>query len=453
MVFETTVKDVQHLNVTALFLAVIVVIIAGCGSGGPAPTPAAPPVFPPVAVTATVVTTRDIPIYIDQIGKCASPEIVSIRAQASGRITNIFFKEGADVVKGQPLFEIDPAPYQVALEQAQAEREINVAALAQSDAVLAQFRAQLDEAKADLAQNQTRQALYVTELNRAKSLAGVIAQSDYDAKKMTLDASESQIRSNQAAIARVDAQIKQSLAAIKMAEAKIKSSDAAINAAKINLAYTHIASPINGRAGQKIIDVGNVVTAVGNTTQTLLTIQSMSPIYTEFSIPERELSRVQSSMAAGTLKVECWLPEKPDSPRQGDVFFIDSAVQDGTGTLRLRAKVKNDDRAFWPGQFVKVRLVFETRKNAVLVPIEATQLGQAGPFVFIVKADSTVEQRPIKLGLRYDKLIALDDGVKSGETVVLSGQLMLQPGGKVSVQNDEKKDAPKVPAPAKTEAK
>ncbi len=407
------------------------------------PPPAAPMAFPPTAVTAVKVTTRDVPIYIDQIGKCASPEIVGIKAQASGQIVKIHFTEGADVKAGQPLFTIDPAPYHAALEQAQAEEEINAAALTQSDAVLQQYRAQLDEAKADLAQNQSRQVMYNSELKRAKSLEGVIAQQDYDAKKMAADAGESQIRSNQAVIARVDAQIKQSAASIEMAKAKIKSSKAAALQASINLKYTEIASPIDGRTGQRLVDLGNVVTAIGNTSQSLLTIQSMNPIYTEFSIPERELSRVRASMTAGTLKVECRLPEKLGEPHAGEVFFIDNAIQDGTGTIKLRARIKNDDRFFWPGQFVKVRLILENKKDATLVPAEATQLGQVGPFVFVVKADSTVELRPVKLGLRYDDFIAIDEGVKSGETVVLKGQLMLQPGAPVSVQSDVKKETPK----------
>ena len=434
-----------------LSLATALIALPGCGENKK-PAAAAPMERPPTPVTASLVVTRDVPIYIDQIGRCASPETVAIRAQASGQITKVDFLEGADVKKGQPLFTIDPAPYQVALDQAQAEHDINVAALAQSQAVLQQYNAQLEESKADLAQNQSRQILNVSELNRAKSLQGVIAQSDYDTKKMSMDAGESQIRSNKAVIARVDAQIKQSEASIKMADAKISSSDAAIAAAKINLAYTKIVSPIDGRIGQRLIDVGNVVTAVGNTTQNLLTIQSMNPIYSEFSIPESELSRVRASMGAGTLSVECSIPEKPEAPRAGVVFFIDSSVQEGTGTIKLRARIQNEDRQFWPGQFVKVRLILETRRNATLVPSAATQLGQAGPFVFIVKADSTVEQRPIKLGLRYINLIAIDSGIKSGENVVLSGQLMLQSGSKVVVQNDEKrepaadtkKDAPKV---------
>lgn len=405
--------------------------------------PAAPMVFPPTAVTVVKVTTRDVPVYIDQIGKCASPEIVGIKAQASGQIIKLHFTEGADVKAGQPLFTIDPAPYQAALEQAEAEEAINVAALPQSEALLQQYRAQLDQAKADLGQMQTRQEWNLSEVKRAKGLEGVIAQQDYDAKKMTADTGEAQIRSNQAAIARVEALIKQSAAAIEMAKAKIKSSKAAALQASINLKYTEIASPIDGRAGQRLVDLGNVVTAVGNTSQSLLTIQSMNPIYAEFSIPERELSRVRASMSAGTLKVECSLPEKLNESHGGEVFFIDNAIQEGTGTIKLRARIKNDDRFFWPGQFVKVRLILESKKDATLVPAEATQLGQVGPFVFVVKADSTVELRPVKLGLRYDNFIAIDEGIKSGETVVLKGQLMLQPGARVLAQSDDKKETPK----------
>lgn len=422
-----------HAGFSAI-LCVVILLVAGCGKPSAAPAPPAPP----PSVTSAVVTSRDIPIYIDQIGKCVSPETVMVRPQASGRIVKIHFADGANLKPGQTLFTIDPAPYQAAVDQAQAAVEMDTAAVEQSEATLAQNRAQLEEAKAELSQMKLRQQLNVIEFDRSKNLFEATAGSkqDFDAKRMARDVGEAQIRASEASLLRMEAQIKQGIATVSMANAHVKSAEAAVHTAKINLEYCTITSPIEGRAGQRLVDQGNVVNAniPGNAT-VLLTIERLDPIYVEFSVPERELENVQESMKAGRLKAECRVPERANAPRDGEVFFIDNAVQDGTGTIKLRARLKNADRFFWPGQFVKVRLIYEIKKDAPLVPAEAVQIGQDGPFVFVIKDDSTVELRPIKPGLRYDNLIAVNDGLKRGETVVLTGQLMLQPGSKVTVDN------------------
>ncbi len=188
------------------------------------------------------------------------------------------------------------------------------------------------------------------------------------------------------------------------------------------------------------MDAGNVVTAtdLGGGITPMLTIQRMDPIYAEFSVPESELTRVRERMAAGTLKVECRIPDKLDAPRDGVVFFIDNSVQNGTGTIRLRARIKNAERFFWPGQFVKVRLIFEIRKNTPLVPAGVPQISQTGSFVFVVTPESTVEMRSVKLGQTYDDMVAIDDGLKAGEQVVLSGPLMLFDKAKVTVASEAK---------------
>jgi multidrug efflux system membrane fusion protein len=436
-------KEKRELLIRAEFWALVGVVVlgfTGCGqkSQAPAAQASAPAEAPPTPVTTTLVTSRDVPIYNEQIGKCLSPETVSVKPQASGRIIKVDFKEGQNLKVGQPLFTIDPAPYRATLDQAQADVEVNTAALEQSEAALIQARAQKEESKAELAQMQTRQQMNVLDFQRAKGLfeSNAGSKQDYESKTMARDVGEAQIRQSQASLARMDAQIKQALATIAMAKAKVASSQAAVNMAKINLGYTEIVSPIEGRAGQRLVDEGNVVNAnnVGNTTA-LVTIQRIDPIYVEFSLPERELGNVQESMKANRLRVECTVPQRTGSPREGDVFLIDNSVQEGTGTIKLRAKLYNEDWFFWPGQFVKVRLIFDTQKDAPLIPAEALQIGQDGPFVFVVKDDSTVEIRLIKPGLRYDNVVAVNEGLKKGETVVLTGQLTLQPGMKVVAQN------------------
>jgi len=171
-------------------------------------------------------------------------------------------------------------------------------------------------------------------------------------------------------------------------------------------------------------------------TGSLLTIQRLDPIYAEFTVTENDLGAVQRQMAQGTLRVEVRLPDEPDSPLMGALTFVDNAVQDGTGTVKLRATVPNRDRRLWPGRFVKVRLVLGQVRDAVLVPAAAPQMSARGPFVYVVKADATAELRPVTLGQAQGELVVVARGLQPGERVVTSGHIGVAPGGKVRVQAD-----------------
>ena len=428
----------------------------GAGSDAAPAKPDAPPARPAAAVTAGVAIARDVPIYLDEIGKCVAREVVSIQPQVSGRITEIFFNDGAELKKGDKLFTIDSRPFLVQLEQAEAELTLNKASLEQAEAVLFQQTAKIDEAKAGLAQSKSRLELNRMEFERAKNLleSNAVAKQEFDSKKMAVSVGESLVTGSEASVAVVEAQTKQYQAAIAVAKAHINAAQASIQAVKINLDYTTILSPINGRAGQRLVDVGNVVTAnMGS----LLVIQSLDPIYADFMIPEAQLGNVRANMSNGVLKVQCQVPDGSVSTlddaknlHEGDLSFFDTAVQDGSGTVKLRATMQNSDRYFWPGQFVKVRLILGTQKDAVLVPTLAPQVGQAGPFVYVVKADSTVELRQIKMGQRHGNLVAITEGVAKNESVVTTGQMMCQPGSLVAVQ---KPDAPAQPVPPAPQAK
>jgi multidrug efflux system membrane fusion protein len=179
------------------------------------------------------------------------------------------------------------------------------------------------------------------------------------------------------------------------------------------------------------VDLGNVVTANSGS---LLVIQRLDPIYADFTVTENNLTAVQRNMARGTLRVEVRLPDEPDKPRDGKLTFLDNSVQDATGTVKLRATIPNGDRRFWPGRFVKVRLVLSTLQGAVLVPAAASQTSAKGPFVYVVKEDSTAELRPVTLGQRQGDLVVIDQGLKPGERVVMNGQLGVTPGGKVRIE-------------------
>lgn len=346
-------------------------VFAGCERKAPAAFER-----PPAPVSVVAAVTQDVPIYLDQIGKFVAREVVSIQPQVSGRITKIHFADGADVKTGQVLFTIDPRPYQAQLNAAEAN--------------LANAKVALDLAKINFARVES-----VTD-QRA------VSRQDYDTKKN----------------------------AVEVAEAQVKQNQAAVETARLNLDYCTIRSPINGRTGQRIVDLGNVVTANNGS---LLVIQRLDPIYADFTVTENDLTAVQRNMTQRTLKVEVHLPDEPDKPRDGELTFLDNSVQDGTGTVKLRATIRNGDRRFWPGRFAKIRLILGTHQGAVLVPAAAPQTSAKGPFVYVIKEDATAELRPVTLGQRQGDLVVIDKGIKAAERVVVTGQLGVTPGGKVSI--------------------
>jgi multidrug efflux system membrane fusion protein len=343
---------------------------------------------PPAPVTVAKAVSQDVPVYIDAVGKMVAREVVSIQPQVSGRITKIHFTDGAELKTGDLLFTIDPRP----------------------------FQAQLNQAEANLAQAEATLSLAKANFTRVDSVSDprAVARQDYDAKK----------------------------SAVASAEAAVQQSRAAVENAQLNLDYCTIRSPINGRAGQRGVDVGNVVSANNGS---LLVIQRLDPIYADFTVTESELSAVQRNMANRTLVARVSLPDDTGQAREGNLTFLDNSVQDGTGTVKLRATIANRDRHFWPGRFAKVRLILAIQRDAVLVPAEASQMSAKGSFVYVVKSDSSAEQRFVKPGQRQDELVVIEEGVKSGEQVVIKGQLGVTPGGKVRIVQPAGSNNPIVP--------
>lgn len=365
-------------------LLVVAVFCVSCNRGNAEPGSAG--AFPPPLVTVATATAQDVPRYLDEIGRNAAFESVAVTPQVAGRITERHFQDGENLTKGQLLFVIDPRPYQ----------------------------AQLDAAKASLQQAEAALDLAKIQFARDQELVGTraISKQDYDTKKNAVD----------------------------VVQAQIDAAKAAIETAQINLDYCYIHSPIDGRAGARLVDVGNVVQA--NTTS-LLSIQRLDPIYANFTITERDLPEVQKQMSHGMLKALVRLPSDPESAgRPGKVEFLDNAVQNSTGTVNLRATVSNPDHHFWPGQFVDVKLVLATEKGAVLVPSQATQISQQGPYVYVIKADNTAELRPVTVGQRQGNDVVITNGLTAGERVVTAGQLLVRPGGAVHIDTGAPGGAP-----------
>lgn len=222
------------------------------------------------------------------------------------------------------------------------------------------------------------------------------------------------------------------------AQANARKAEAAVKTAQVNLDRCYIKSPIDGRAGLRLVDVGNVVGGgTGGGGPILVTIQGMDPIYTDFTVAEPDLPLVRRYLDREKLKVLTDAEDDELPPREGELSFIDNSLQPGTGTVKARATTPNPDRALWPSQFVRVRLILETLKDSKLVPSSAVQIGQNGPYVFVVKDDSTLELRQVRPGQRHGDLTVVLEGVKTDEKVVVSGQLQLAPGAKVSVQQIE----------------
>src|SRR5213596_1335065 len=323
---------------------------------------AAQPAPRPASVAKVI--TKDVPLYLDEIGTCAAYETVQVPAQVSVVIIGRHFQDGSDVKKGDLLFTIDPRPYQAALEQAQAQATL--------DQITMKRQQEL----------------------RARN---VISPQDLDT-----------------------------------AQANAHKSEAAAAAAQVNLDFCYIKSPINGRAGLRLVDVGNIVTGNTGSGAVLLTIQGLDPIYTDFTVAETDLALLRKYLGGPNVKVQTYSPDDKIPPRLGDLYFIDTAVQPGSGTVKARGVTPNPDHAFWPLEFVRVRFILDTIKDARLVPSQAVQISQSGPFVFVVKADNTVELRQVKPGQRQEgDTIVIESGVEPDETVVVTGQLALAPGSKV----------------------
>jgi membrane fusion protein, multidrug efflux system len=317
----------------------------------------------PVSVSRAI--TKDVPLYLDEIGTCAAYETVQVQAQVSGKIMARHFQDGSDVKRDDLLFTVDPRPYQAVLDQAKAQAELDQITLKRQADLLARK---------------------------------VVAQQDYDTAKANADKSQ-----------------------------------AAAEAAQVNLDYCYIKSPINGRIGLRNFDIGNLV---GPSTSPLVTIQGLDPIYTDFTVAENDLPLVRKYLGGSNVKVQTYLADGSIAPRTGDLYFIDNAVQPGSGTVKARGVTPNPDRALWPLEFVRVRFILDMLKSATLVPSQAVQVSQSGPFVFVVKPDDTVDLRPVKPGQRQegDLTVIESGGVKPGETVVVTGQLALAPGAKVAPQ-------------------
>lgn len=333
---------------------------------------------PAVPVSAAVASRRDVPVYLEGLGNVQAYNSVTIRPQVDGQLRQIAFKEGQELHAGDLLVQIDPRTYQAALDQAQAKR--------------AQDQAQLTNARTDLVR-----------------YTGLV-EKNYVARQ----------------------QLDTTRALVNQLEAAVQGDDAAIENARVMLGYTTIKSPIDGRTGIRLVDVGNIVHA--NDANGIVVITQVHPISVLFTLPEDSVTRIVQAMAAAPLKVVALSRDGTKLLDQGTLELIDNQIDQTTGTIRLKATMPNTKGMLWPGQFVNARVQVSTLPQAVTIPATAVQRGPQGAYAFVVKSDATVEMRQLALGEVSEGMAVIESGIKEGNSVVTEGQYRLQAGTRVEVK-------------------
>jgi len=326
----------------------------------------------PVSVAVATVQAQDVPVYLVGLGSVTAFYTANIKSRVDGQIMRVNFKEGQDVKEGDLLIVIDPRPYQVALEQMQAQ--------------LFKDQASLRDAKLNLDR-------YTTLIP-----SGSISQQQVDTQKATVDQLDGQVRTDQAQI----------------------------DNAKLNIVYCNITAPFSGRVGLRQVDPGNIIHATD--TNPMLILTQLQPIAVIFTLPEDQLPTVAAHMKNATLQVETYSRDDQTLLATGKLQTIDNQIDQTTGTAKLKAVFDNKDDKLWPNQFVNANLLLETRKNATVVPAAAIQRGPQGAFVYLAKADKTVVAQPVTVSLIQGNTAILTSGANPGDTVVTDGQDKLQTG-------------------------
>ncbi|HEV3216612.1 MAG TPA: efflux RND transporter periplasmic adaptor subunit [Vicinamibacterales bacterium] len=334
-----------------------------------------------VPVLIAKVVEKPMPLEIGVIGSVEAYSTVAVRSQITGLLTSVNFKEGEDVQQGQVLFVLDRRPLEGTLAQAQANLTKDLAQAANARQQLQRFE---DLAKSGLT---TRD-----QLDTATSAAASL-------------------------------------------DAVVGADRAAVDNAKVQLDYATISAPIAGRTGSLIVHVGNLVRATDVTA--LVNINQVAPIYVSFGVPEARLPELKRHMAEGPIRVAARAPTDSDPPSLGTIDFVDNAVDQTTGTIKVKAAFPNADRRLWPGQFVNVVVTLSVDQNAIVVPSTAVQTGDRGPYVFVIKPDKTADQRMVTVARINGAETIIGDGLKSGETVVTDGALRLVTGSRITIKTDD----------------
>jgi len=360
----------------AIFALVAIGVILWLRVEEPVPQAAAQTASPAIPVTAGTVKVEDVPVFLNGIGTVQAYNSVAIKSRVDGQIVRVDFKEGQDVKEGDPLFQIDPRSYQAAVDQAQAAKQKDEANLVGAQADLERYEKLLTPGW------QTRQS--------------------YDQQK----------------------------AQVAQLQAAIKGDEAQINTAKINLGYTDIHSPIDGRLGARLVDKGNIVHANDNTA--LVMITELKPIFVSFTLPQESLDDVHENNKQAPLVVRAYSGDGKKELAEGKLTLIDNMIDQATGTIHLKARFDNDDERLWPGEFVSLRVILTIRRGVSTVPQQTVQQGPNGHYAYVIKPDNTVERRAVEVASIQDGIAVVTKGLAANERVVVDGQFRLTEGARVN---------------------
>lgn len=379
-------RSVWWVLLALLLLGLVAVVVrhgrapsgeASRGTGGAGPAGGGGP-GGPVPVVASAAERKDVPVFLEGVGTVAAYQSVTVRTRVDGQLERVAFQEGQDVKAGDLLAVIDPRPFQASLDQAMAKKAQDEAVLANSRKDLVRYRELVER---NLVQRQT------------------------------LDTQE---------------------ATVAQQEALVRADQAAIDNARVQLGYTHITSPIPGRTGLRLVDPGNIIHASDATG--IVVVTQLQPISVLFTVPEQNIGAINAEQATHPLPVDAVADDGQTVLDHGELLLVDNQIDVTTGTVRLKAVFPNASRKLWPGQFVNARLMLKVREGSTVIPAPAVQRGPNGPFAYVIKPDSTVEMRPLKVAQTRSGEALIDDGVNVGERVVVEGQYKLQPGSHVAVQ-------------------
>ena len=334
-----------------------------------------------VPVVIGTVEEKDVPVFLDGLGTVQAFNTVTVRSRVDGQLQKVAFREGQDVRAGDLLAQLDAAPFESQVQQAEAKK--------------AQDEAQLANAVLELRRDE--------ELLKNK----IIAQDVYDTQKSL----------------------------VNQLEAAVKADEAAINSARVQLNYTRIIAPIEGRTGLRLVDEGNIIQS-GQSSNGIVVLTQLKPISVVFTLPEQTLRDIQSHSAEGELTVRAVDRDNKTVLNEGKLAVVDNQIDTSTGTIRLKATMPNEQLKLWPGQFVNARLLLEVRKQATVVAATVVQRGPEGPYAFVVESDMTVKMQSLKVTMIEQELAVIESGLSPGQKVVVDGQFKLQPGSKVKAAGE-----------------
>ena len=415
----------------------------------------------PVIVTSAYCKRQDVPLAIYAVGNVESMESIAVRARVDGELMEVFFREGEDVRKGALLFKLDQRPLIEAVQQADANVSQCHSDVLQQEAMVNKSVADLRRLQASMESTLSRERLAKRQWDRYSDLVkqGAVSLEQEDQMRTNFESMSATLRADKAAIDNQKAVIESDRSKLLSLKSKEHSARSSLQQSKLQLNYCSITSPVDGRTGSLLVHRGNMVKA--NDQQPLVVINKLRPIYVTFALPEAELAQVKQYQMEGPLTVDVLPVGATESnagfgahagagtatnmsfahvPHRisGKLTFIDNAVQMTTGTIKLKGTFENADGLLWPGQFVNVSLNLATIKNVPTVPSQAVQVGQQGQYVFVIKADNSVEVRPVKVERTVGHISVIASGLTGNEHVVTDGQVQLTPSSFVSINNERK---------------